>query len=780
MNADLDPRGPNPLRKGALRIAALVALIGSSLAYAGGPLYVFDPDNRVPFAYPNATTIPVYTDLGDLGPVANAAANAKVAFAFGQWTQVPTSDFTAEVAGDFASKGLPDITGANAGLVVDTDNGGGIHVLYDHDGSIIRDFFGAPDGVLGIASPEWADGATITESWAVINGAAIDPADVNGDDFVGVMTHEFGHSINLAHSQTNGAIAFFGDGSGPTDCALPYSGTLTYDHIETMYPYISPSQTGPAQSTVDHRDDLSSLSNLYPAAGWPQDAGTIKGRILLTDGVNQISGINVIARNIADPYGDAISALSGDYAAGESTMPDGSYTFNGLTPGAQYVVYVDGIVSGGFSTPPSPLPGGEEFWNTDESGQASLDPRCTVSPITAQAGAPHTADIAFNSSPMDRNFIAIPASGTQTSDVSGNGSYITGGFQGYQAPGWIWSEKSGLQVIPSAGPVKIDANARQMVADFLGDDGIARSGFWLGGENWRELTGGFELGEPCDSTLTSTYDISDSGNTVVGLAYADGCGGWDEKGTVFAYHWTPANGYVPLYGTGNWTRANAVNANGSVVVGWNDIDDAYPGRQGAYWKNGEFHRITPNPDSYFGEAMDVSADGSVIVGAYGLDMETFTNQAWRYTEAGGPQVLGTLEVPGLPDFMNSGIASVVSNDGKVVMGFSGFAFQREPFIWTEALGMRNLGEFLIEQGFSAVEQWNLNTPTAFSGNGKLIAGFGLGPLGLQGWAVKLNQVAVCHAPASTKPRTIEVGFPQGMDMHLGHGDQAGRCDLVLE
>ncbi len=267
------------------------------------------------------------------------------------------------MAGDFSSVGLPDITGANAGLVIGTFNGGGIHVMYDDDGSIISSFFGAPPGVLGIASPEFAAGGTITESWVVVNGTSVDPIDTvpfPGASFGGVFTHEFGHAINLAHTQTNGAIVFFGDDTAPAGCIPTWGGALpSFADQETMYPFIIPSagSIGIDMATVDQLDDIASISNIYPGAGWPGSFATITGTIFLSDGVTEVTGVNVIARNVADPFGDAISALSGDFTQG-TLGPDGLYTFNGLTPGADYVVYVDEIAAGGFSTPPAiPLPG---------------------------------------------------------------------------------------------------------------------------------------------------------------------------------------------------------------------------------------------------------------------------------------------------------------------------------------------------------------------------------------------------------------------------------------
>ncbi len=104
-----------------------------------------------------------------------------------------------------------DVTGANAGQVIGASNGGGIQVIYDSDGSVLGDFMGAGFGVLGIASPEFlaAEGSTeIVEGWLIIRGEEnykdFWPDYTPGEPTSGIVTHEFGHAINLAHTQTNG------------------------------------------------------------------------------------------------------------------------------------------------------------------------------------------------------------------------------------------------------------------------------------------------------------------------------------------------------------------------------------------------------------------------------------------------------------------------------------------------------------------------------------------------------------------------------------------------
>lgn len=382
-------------RFGLLTLALTVALLPTA-AFAGGPLLVFDEANDIPYAYTTASTVPVYTDLGALGPVGNAIADGQVGLAVGEWSAVPTSALSVSVAGDFASVGLPDITGANAGSVIGTENGPGIHVIYDSDGSVVSSFFGAPPGVLGIASPDFATGSEITESWVVLNGSTIDAADTNGEYWTGVITHEFGHSINLAHTQTNGASIYFGDATTPQGCPGPYAGTPGFSDIETMYPFIDPSpgSIGLDVRTIEHPDDVTALSDIYPTGGYPAAFATISGTVYQADGVTPVTGVNVIVRNVNDPFADSNSQLSGNDTQG-ALGPDGRFEFNGLTPGEEYVVYIDEIVDGGFSTTPTSLTIDEEWWNASESADPNVDDVCDYTGIVVTAGGNANADIIF-------------------------------------------------------------------------------------------------------------------------------------------------------------------------------------------------------------------------------------------------------------------------------------------------------------------------------------------------------------------------------------------------
>jgi len=134
----------------------LFVLFAAVVANAGGPLMMWNKEQRIPYRWDVSSPVRVYTDSGPFEiippqytPIPNETADAAVAFSIGQWNDVESSSFQAQVVGDFASVGLPDInSAANAGLVIGPDNGGGVHVIYDADGTSMRDFMDAPSSVL--------------------------------------------------------------------------------------------------------------------------------------------------------------------------------------------------------------------------------------------------------------------------------------------------------------------------------------------------------------------------------------------------------------------------------------------------------------------------------------------------------------------------------------------------------------------------------------------------------------------------------------------------------
>src|SRR5215813_2200801 len=215
------------MRKNRMRIAVLAAVtLAATAAFAGGPLYTFDYSNKIPYVWhmdnhPNGA-VPYYTDLGSLGRLSNSVANGLVDRAFAEWNNVPTSSILTANAGNFSTIGLPDIVcpnaaNCNANLVIGPYNGGGVDVIYDNDGKILQNYLGI-FGAAGVTAIEYVteDTNEILEAWTVLNGPNVQSSDPNGERFRGVMTHEFGHDLNLAHSQANGFVYNFGDTPGAT------------------------------------------------------------------------------------------------------------------------------------------------------------------------------------------------------------------------------------------------------------------------------------------------------------------------------------------------------------------------------------------------------------------------------------------------------------------------------------------------------------------------------------------------------------------------------------
>ena len=293
----------------ARTICCSIAMLAAGMlfsAFAGGPYYVTGPGAAVPGeAYRWSGSLLRYkTDLGNLGRLTNAEADAMVSAAFQVWEDVDTASIgfqhDGKLSGDVTADNILGFQNA-LGMCSDPSQPSG-SIVYDLDGSIIEALGMDKNSVLGFTGVVCTDDrlGTYTRGWAVMNGRFIDGTpdsaghrSVTLDEFHGAFVHEFGHLLGLGHSQINVECA--------TECsAEDLSG------VPTMFPFL----VSPGQATLN-ADDISMVSSLYPEASFHSSRGRIQGRVVFSDGVTPAQGYNVIARNTADPRVIAVSSVSG-------------------------------------------------------------------------------------------------------------------------------------------------------------------------------------------------------------------------------------------------------------------------------------------------------------------------------------------------------------------------------------------------------------------------------------------------------------------------------------
>lgn len=246
----------------------------------------------------------------------------------------------------------------------------------------------------------------------------------------------------------------------------------------------------------------------------------------------------------------------------------------------------------------------------------------------------------------------------------------------------------------------------------------------------------------------SGYAISGDGKTVVGLSQIS----YPDQITIgnhaHASAWSEDGGLCDLGSLynhiGRSTRANAVNYDGSVIVGWQDRNGPW---HSAVWRKNEtggYHpneyilidpNESPNENNYAWECTAVSLDGKWI-GGRGIRLEQsgplsvlsddqkIRNQPWIWSESSGFKRLGMIDE--LKDYPDA-VAHVtgINNDGSTVVGFIVVGNFMYGFIWTKEGGMQSMNEYAkLKLGFES-ESFHFASVLAMSPDGHYITGWGL-------------------------------------------------------
>jgi uncharacterized membrane protein len=201
---------------------------------------------------------------------------------------------------------------------------------------------------------------------------------------------------------------------------------------------------------------------------------------------------------------------------------------------------------------------------------------------------------------------------------------------------------------------------------------------------------------------------------------------------------------------GSWSTAQAVSDDGMVIVGSGNNHER--AREAFRWTAEDDMQglgfLNPHVGLRFSMAMNISADGSTIIGSsrYGWWPESI--EGFRWTEAEGMVGLGWIpDPPGLPRMSQ---ASGISADGSIIVGLSGSPFRPSvAFRWTAEEGMTTLDDF-------PSGDWG-SRASSIADDGEIIAGSTV--LGNQpGYYLRRT---ACYWTKAGKPKNI--GIPGGYE-----------------
>jgi probable HAF family extracellular repeat protein len=311
--------------------------------------------------------------------------------------------------------------------------------------------------------------------------------------------------------------------------------------------------------------------------------------------------------------------------------------------------------------------------------------------------------------------------------ISADGSVVVGrSFDGTGAQAFRWTRDGGMVGLGHLASGR-DSNSLAFDVSANGDVVVGESG--ARPFRWTNGTGIVDLGVLPTYAWGFAFAVSADGSVVVGQNSSD-------RSTLppdfrdEAFRWTTQSGLV---GLGDLPDAEFssyafdVSTDGSVIVG-RGTTDPNDGIRDSAW---EAFRWTSDsgmvglgdlPGSSFqSEANAVSADGSIIVG-YGISDSGW--EGFRWTSTGGMVGIGSL----CADCTTTPLD--VSADGSVIVGMSQADLDDDDAIfWTDDAGWQLLYDVLLANGATGLSGWTLTQANAVSADGRWIAGWGYNALG---------------------------------------------------
>jgi len=314
--------------------------------------------------------------------------------------------------------------------------------------------------------------------------------------------------------------------------------------------------------------------------------------------------------------------------------------------------------------------------------------------------------------------------------VSPGGSVVVGWSRStlsnstYAGETFIWTEAGGMQGL---GALPGGTNSGAFA---VSENGSVVVGYSSGEAfRWTAATGMVALGFlPGGDQPSHAWDISADGEVVVGLC--------DTPHDYEAFRWTEATSMVglgDLSGGDYKSIAYGVSTDGLCIVGGSksESNDRY---EAFRWTEAEGMVGLGHVGGRDSTARDASGDGSVVVGISTTASGDY--QAFRWTKQDGMVGLGALPTGNLESS-----ALAVSDDGLVVVGYSGYPTRRA-FIWDEHNSIRDLREVLSTDFALDVTEWWLTEATGISSNGRVIVGYGINPDGnTEAWRAVIPEPA---------------------------------------